>query len=1010
MTKSVVPVIPTQEIQAYFSHSYRAEDREVNLFFWKLFSKQNFFFTVDPRSENIIITHLERMMRYCDCFIAIVTRRRTDIQEIGGITLPQPQTVWTHSQFIAFENYLAELSDKPRLVFVESGLDASLFGEKNNVHIFDRTILEKREKDFRSIINDFSDEVRSYIGYSSQIIHPTGKAGILLNIHEYQARAISDISEVLEKVGGYSTKIIDPNISNTQNFIRQISDIELIVTEVRPPYITPEALAFIQAKALPCIRIAKIDANENLDENDFSPSFTHLYNKYVFEDTRPVISWRKSDHLIHEIIKYLLKFQQPRTLLDSFEEGRKYFLSAGRKSAKIFISNSHSLNGLALDLVKSFQTVNIEFFQYRSSIQIGMAWKAELERELTECDVFVALINGDYHNSEWCQYELQAAYKRWEKGEVVIFPYLVEQTRLPDLIKEQIQCAFMAGRKQDEIVQEIVQTIDGYLTGKELTPENKEKLIDDFGVALEKLWAMDDSNKFINNSLKIIRQFADRLGAKALGSTSSVTQDGVAGEEIDLAHLFSDLPNFPHQIPFLIAKSNPEQKQINNLLEVLKNKQRSIYIVISPNYDRARDNQINQIRQSLAQDIIIFQRFDLPNILQSPNSSHILKREILKQVNILNYAPFKKSGVTPSDVFFGRDKEIHRIQENISTTSFSVIGGRRMGKSSLLSQLHKSILSKNGFYSILHDTSVTPTVEEFFNAKIDDNKWEPQKPINAPTTFEQLLQSSSLNGKFVLLLDEIDALIASDQNCNWKLFKLLRSLSNNQNLQIIIGGERTLRESIKNYNSPLFNFTNELLLGPLNYATTAELVTQPMKRLCIEFTDQEAVVNKIYEYTSGHPNVVQRMCVRLIEILIKKREQRKSENYIEENFGVCLRPEDVEIVASSRKFQDEDFLATYFERATPLEQIIVLLMGLNPKVYSLQDIMTLLRNKLDPIPKPEVVQSALDRLVNLRSILRQEKLGYEFAVEAFPKIIANLSVDDLLLTETSKYSSNSLDG
>jgi|GEM_PF-5595145 len=28
-------------IQAYFSHSYRADDKKVNLFFWELFSKEN---------------------------------------------------------------------------------------------------------------------------------------------------------------------------------------------------------------------------------------------------------------------------------------------------------------------------------------------------------------------------------------------------------------------------------------------------------------------------------------------------------------------------------------------------------------------------------------------------------------------------------------------------------------------------------------------------------------------------------------------------------------------------------------------------------------------------------------------------------------------------------------------------------------------------------------------------------------------------------------------------------
>ena len=168
---------------------------------------------------------------------------------------------------------------------------------------------------------------------------------------------------------------------------------------------------------------------------------------------------------------YLSKFQQARTLLDTFEQGRRYFLSAGRKPAKIFISNPNSLNSLALDLVKGFQTVNIQFFQYQSSMRIGRAWQDELKRELQEFNVFVALINDDYHSSEWCQLELRTAFERWKKKEVVVLPYIVEQARLPELIKEHIQCAFLHNLSNQEVTNQIVTKIDEYLTNKEQMPK-----------------------------------------------------------------------------------------------------------------------------------------------------------------------------------------------------------------------------------------------------------------------------------------------------------------------------------------------------------------------------------------------------------------------------------------------------------------------------------------------------------------------------------------------------------
>jgi hypothetical protein len=58
--------MPAQML-AYFSHSYRAEDREVNSFFWDLFSEAGYFFTVDPESNVFSIPYLESMMMRSNC-------------------------------------------------------------------------------------------------------------------------------------------------------------------------------------------------------------------------------------------------------------------------------------------------------------------------------------------------------------------------------------------------------------------------------------------------------------------------------------------------------------------------------------------------------------------------------------------------------------------------------------------------------------------------------------------------------------------------------------------------------------------------------------------------------------------------------------------------------------------------------------------------------------------------------------------------------------------------------
>ncbi|MBC7876984.1 MAG: TIR domain-containing protein [Anaerolineales bacterium] len=468
----------TSSIQAYFSHSYRSEDREVNLPFWELFSKEGFFFTIDPKSDTFIIPQLERLMRYSDCFIAVVTRRSKEFTKIDNITLSKPQTIMTYSPYIAFENFLAELAAKPRLLFVEHGLDSNVFGTDECVHTFRRNFFDKDKDNFEKIVHNFANQVRTHVSYNKQLDRSayTRKAGILLQESQdpsgYSSELINRIKGTL-RVGGYSSKIIPPQINNgLQEFIRQLDDLELIVIDVCDAYTTADALAVIHAKAIPCIRIAKFNSNNSLDMSKSQG----LLKDYFIENDIPIITWKDDvEELITNLLLYLRKFQQELTPLDTLEKGNKYFKSAGRKPAKIFISNPGSLNPLALELVQELQTSNIQYFQYQSnsSIEVGRKWEEVLEQELRESNIFVALVNEDYHNSKYCQKELRVAFERWEKNEVTILPYLCERTRFPDLIRDHIQGQAVHALTRDRIVRTVADQIEKELLKKE-DPKMKE--------------------------------------------------------------------------------------------------------------------------------------------------------------------------------------------------------------------------------------------------------------------------------------------------------------------------------------------------------------------------------------------------------------------------------------------------------------------------------------------------------------------------------------------------------
>jgi len=110
----------SRTLLAYFSHSYRPADKEVNLFFWQLLSKHSLYFTVDSeehRGKPMYISYLEWMMRRSACFVAVIPRR-------------EESPPCNCSPYQIFENGLAIRAGKPRLIFVEAGLDETLLGAK----------------------------------------------------------------------------------------------------------------------------------------------------------------------------------------------------------------------------------------------------------------------------------------------------------------------------------------------------------------------------------------------------------------------------------------------------------------------------------------------------------------------------------------------------------------------------------------------------------------------------------------------------------------------------------------------------------------------------------------------------------------------------------------------------------------------------------------------------------------------------------------------------------------
>lgn len=506
------------------------------------------------------------------------------------------------------------------------------------------------------------------------------------------------------------------------------------------------------------------------------------------------------------------------------------------------------------------------------------------------------------------------------------------------------------------------------------------------------------NGRFVGGIEAVARGLADCVSVTLEGSARSAPQADhlVTGLILDTSAPF-DGTKLPTFVPCIFLKrlelKESDLADLRSLLTEQMGPSHRVALLFVFGDDsavrRTRSLLDQKMKQVHAYDFITLGRDDLVEILIAKDKQRSFRQLVLDHVDLNSVSPFVTTGPTPDTMFFGREKELRAIADHIGSASYTILAGRRIGKTSILGRLHRVRLPAAGFRTLYHDCSTTPRYEAFLNATILD--WRPELPPGAPTTFGQLFRSPPIDKPLALLLDEADKLIPSDRANGWPLFNALRELINSGRAQVVLSGERTLREALQDPTSPLFNFANEMFLGPLDFRSVEELVTRPMKQLEIELVGEKAIVDRIWAFTSGHPNVVQRLCRRLIERLNQQGTRR-----------VALA--DVDAVIEDPQFQEIDFLETFWEAATPLEKIITLVLSHEARTYRLKEVNRLLSEQADIQPSATATKDALDWLVDLRSILKRSQAGYEFAVEAFPLVLANTTtIEDLLEVLAEQY-------
>jgi hypothetical protein len=437
--------VPGEKIVAYLSHSYRHDDRKVNEFFWKLFWENGVTFAVDPESEQLSIPYLELMMKRSSAFVGIVTRR------------PE-ERIYQSSPFMVFEHGLAVQAQKPRLLFVESGVPKYFFPDGLQTMYFSRQALPSIRAEAGRRIGRLaagSDVQTMALG------HGLGKVGLLNSAKDYCWEVSRDVIRNL----GFTPVDLNVGISDAFRFALELEELDFIILDIGYTDLPSWLYPFLSGRFIPTIKVCRASASpgEQLTE---PPWETGELLRRVAAPGDLIVRYKSPRDLRSGLARHVERLREERILLSSLGDGHRYFRSLGRKRGRIFISTTSAVNYFSRQLSLALHRENIPHFHYRyqNDIELATLWNDELPERIRASQYFLPLVTGSYWKSQFCQEEYRLARERAEKGEMGIVPYFLESSNSTEIPEQGRDLSGMPVRRQ---IRQIVEDMDRKLTADE---------------------------------------------------------------------------------------------------------------------------------------------------------------------------------------------------------------------------------------------------------------------------------------------------------------------------------------------------------------------------------------------------------------------------------------------------------------------------------------------------------------------------------------------------------------
>jgi tetratricopeptide (TPR) repeat protein len=277
-------------------------------------------------------------------------------------------------------------------------------------------------------------------------------------------------------------------------------------------------------------------------------------------------------------------------------------------------------------------------------------------------------------------------------------------------------------------------------------------------------------------------------------------------------------------------------------------------------------------------------------------------RLIKYRITFINrYNPYIAGApIRNEEMFFGRRQLLERILRTLPNNSLMVYGPRRIGKTSVQYQLQRLLKARQDpdYHFVPVFIDLQGIAEEVFFAHIieelreqlgrevaatvpapgDRQKYSHREFAHDLRNVIHTLQNnlakqsrSSANKKIrlVFLIDEVDELNRYSERTNQRLRAIfMKSFS--ENLVAVLTGSN-IRKEWESESSPWYNFFEQIPMPMLTREEAMQLIHAPVKGF---FKFESEAASKIWETSQGKPFVIQKFCVRLVNMAIERRRRK----------------------------------------------------------------------------------------------------------------------------------------